>query len=168
MGDKARAGELELRDEIALHERGWRIKRFAWGVFALTLSAALLGLLGAGPASNAVSGNQGSSFWIEYQRFARYQAPSELKIHFKAPGQEELHLWFDRDFYENLQVQRFDPAPLKTLSAEDHVILVFLLQNEASSGKVVLDFKPGKFWRNQGQIRLQNGPSLHIKQFYYP
>lgn len=167
MGNES-GGALQLKDQIHLHKRGWVIKRIAWAVFALIIATALGGLLGPGPASKAIAGEQNSPLWVEYNRFNRYQAPTELKIHFKAPGKEEVHIWMDRQLADNFQVQQFDPQPFKMYTTPDRVYLLILQEKESSGGKVVLDIEPTKFWRNKGRIGLRDGPTVEVNQLYYP
>jgi hypothetical protein len=168
MGKEPTGGDLELRDEIRLHKRGWIIKRVTWVFFALVLVAAVAGFLGPGPASKTIMGKKGSALWIEYERFGRYRSPSELKINFKAPGREEVHVWIDRKFAEHLEIERFDPVPFKNFTSEDRLYFVFLQEKETPSGMVILDVEPIKFGANNGRIGLRDGPDLELKQFIYP
>jgi hypothetical protein len=44
-----RHGDLEIQEDLPFQRREWLVERVAWGVMALLIVAALLGLFGTGP-----------------------------------------------------------------------------------------------------------------------
>lgn len=69
-----RVGELETSQDIDLQSRAWAVQRVGWGVIALTVLAALLGLFGPGLFNNATAGSKEAPLWLEYKRFGRFQS----------------------------------------------------------------------------------------------
>lgn len=168
MGKPSSGKELELEEHMGHHEAAWRIKRVAWTCMCAVIIAALAGLLGPGPASKARAGEEGSQLSVEYYRFARYQAQTELKIHYKAPGAEQVELWLDRRFVERMHLEGWEPSMEKSVISDDRVHFIFLQKTNAPSGEVVLRFEPNAFWKNEGKLGLSGGPSVEIKQLYFP
>lgn len=54
MGSTERVGDLELGQDLPFQRREWAVQRIAWAAMAAVLTAALLGLFGSGPVSDAV------------------------------------------------------------------------------------------------------------------
>jgi hypothetical protein len=108
-----RVGDLEIEQNLAQQRREWTIQRIGWVVMVLLALAALLGLFGGGPFSEGTAGDRDGPLWVEYPRFARLQAPAELRLHVGSeavPG-NEARVWLDRDFIENVQIQHITPEP---------------------------------------------------------
>lgn len=70
---------LQIDEDLAFQRRSWRWQRAGWLGFVALIVAGLLGVFGAGPLSRAES--SGAGLRIEYDRFARTQAPTSLVIH---------------------------------------------------------------------------------------
>ena len=74
----AKDGGIDLADDISLQEKTWRVQRVGWAVMALLVAAGLAGVFARGPLSRAEA--QGQGLRLEYERFERYQAPSEIRV----------------------------------------------------------------------------------------
>lgn len=72
-----RIGDLDIAQDLEHQRREWVIERIGWAIMALILLAALAGLLGSGPLSNARIDHPGSHLSAEYNRFERYQSPTK-------------------------------------------------------------------------------------------
>ncbi|MBC7944880.1 MAG: hypothetical protein H7X91_06400, partial [Burkholderiales bacterium] len=63
----------------------------------------------SGPLSHDIAGQPGSALWVEYDRYARSQAPSEYLVHIKpeqiADGKVRLSL--NLDFFEHVEKASF-------------------------------------------------------------
>lgn len=72
---------LQIDDNPALQARFWRVQRIAWGLFALALIGALLGLTGrSGPFAQAQVGIGTTE--ITYPRITRIGVPSSITLLF--------------------------------------------------------------------------------------
>ena len=85
-----RSGDLEIAQDMTFQRRSWAVQRVGWGVVAVTIGAALLGLLGSGPLSRSTAVAPGA-FAVEYERFVRELVAAErAPIHaFEAGGKRD-------------------------------------------------------------------------------
>ena len=104
---------LELPGER--QDRPWelRAQRLGWGVFLLLILAALAGLLGHGPFSRTQAGDAASALRVAYNRFERYQGPTELQLHLKPEALRDgkFRVWIGRDFLDGVEIERIEPEP---------------------------------------------------------
>lgn len=143
------------------------MQRVSWGLIAVFLLAALLGLLGNGPLSTARV--RSGPVELEYNRFERLQAPSVLvfRLHPGVPA-GRIELWFSRTFMEGLQVQRITPQPSAARAEADRLVFAFEvspLERQTSISFRVIPIVPGFHEARAGQV---GGPELSLWQFVYP
>jgi hypothetical protein len=91
-----RIGDLEISQDLAFQRKTWKAERIAWGCIGLIAMSALAGLFGNGPLSRATVGRTEKGFWIEYDRFVRYESPTMLRIHAQGSGGSEIRLRLSR------------------------------------------------------------------------
>jgi hypothetical protein len=165
MGETRRLGDIEVHSDLEHERREWIVQRIAWIIMALVLACAMAGLLGAGFLSKAQIGSDGLR--IEYDRFARSQGPSELRIHCKPPAGETFRLMISRPFIDHIEVEAITPEPKEQTSTREQAEFVFNRGAE-SEQVVVFRFQPAKFGKISGQIALHGGPAIVLKQFFWP
>lgn len=122
----------------------WRLEQVAWAILALIIIAALLGLLGPGPLSESVAGEQNSDLWIDYERVARYQAPLTIRVHLRpqAPATSPARISINRGFYEAVEVRAISPEPLAQHVTTDQVIFDIGRGGAAGSTAVTFHLQP--------------------------
>lgn len=110
-----RAGDLEISQDMAFEQRDWLFQRIGWTAMLLVALAALAGLFGPSPWTRLTAGQPGTALWVEYYRFDRVEAPTDLKINLGPSagldGAKELRLWIDRDYTEGLNIEQISPEP---------------------------------------------------------
>src|SRR5688572_7914845 len=91
--------ELQLEEELPMHERSWVIQRVGWVLIILFVLAAAAGLFGDGILSKkkSTSGNATA----EYERFARYE--SETKILLQSPNESINTLSLSQKYVEGMR-----------------------------------------------------------------
>ncbi len=162
---------LELEGER--EDRGWelRAQRLGWGVFLLLILAALAGLLGHGPFSRTQAGDPASPLRVVYNRFERYQGPTELQLHLKpeAVRDGKLRVWIGRDFLEGVEIERIEPEPETVEAGSDRHVFVFNAPRLTGETAVIIRYLPErKFARQRVRTGLEPGPELKFHQFVYP
>jgi hypothetical protein len=165
-----RVGDLEINQDLQHQRLEWKIERVGWVVMALTLLAALAGLLGSGPLSSATAGERGSALWVEYNRLERYQGPAMLRVHM-GPGAArdgKARLWLSREYVENIELRHIDPEPESVEAAPDRLIYTFNLPDPTRPTAVTYHFEANRFWRMPVGVGLDGGPELQFSQFFYP
>ncbi|MEU1889606.1 hypothetical protein [Streptomyces pristinaespiralis] len=81
---------LEIDDSEAFHRKEQTFERVGWAVLALLLVAACLGVFGDwGPVASATAKSPGGIVTMEYDRFDRYTARTDLTITTGAPTVDE-------------------------------------------------------------------------------
>lgn len=165
-----RIGQLQLEEDMRHQRHEWRAEQIGWALMLLVLIGAVAGLLGPGPLSQTVAGTEGSTLWVDYQRIARYQAPAELRIHFRNPdpGGEDGRLSLNRDFYEAVEIQTISPLPKSTLLTHDRVQFVFPADTRLGATAVTFHFHPIQRWRRPVSVSLDGGERRDFSIFVLP
>lgn len=116
-----------VREDMRFQEREWRIKRVAWGVFAIAVVAALGGAFSRGPLSETRAASEDGALVVEYARFERDGASSELVVHVPASdGRASLYL--ERAFLQSFSIDSIEPRPIESSSRDGGVHYVFTSQ----------------------------------------
>ena len=105
---------LQLAEDMAFQERNWRAERIAWMAMALTVLAALLGLFGSGPLSEARSADPSGALEVSYSRFLRLSAPASITVKARpapAPA-ERFALQLDAEFTQAFRIASVTPLRL--------------------------------------------------------
>jgi hypothetical protein len=166
--------ELDLRDDIRFHQRQWTFERAGWAALALLLLLAFAGVFGAGPLSHAGVASHDQQLTVEYDRFARRQAPSSLTLRFspQAVQQGKLRFWLARDYVESLGVQHVEPEPAATQVSAGRIVYEFDVyeMNAAPGGdlEVTFELEPEHAARLQGSAGLEGGAAVSFWQLIYP
>ncbi len=170
-GRRSLKSELELEGHWEDHPWELRVQRIGWILFALLILAALAGLLGHGPLSRATAEDPASSLRIEYQRFERYQGPTELRLHAapQAVRGGKLKIWLSREFLDNIELEQVVPQPVTAELGSDRQTYVFDAPHLTAETLVVLRYKPTlKFARTTVRAGVEGAPELSFWQFAYP
>lgn len=122
---KARAGDLEISQDLEHEKKAWRVQRIGWVVLGLVWLAGLAGLFGSGPLSGATA--TGPDLRLEYERFVRYTAPQELTLHLGpgATARPKVRLWVDSKYLESQQIESVVPEPESVEAGPDRMVFVF-------------------------------------------
>jgi hypothetical protein len=167
MGKLRAFGDLQIQYDPAHERKEWFAQRVAWTLMALIVAAALAGLLGPGPLSNARAGNKGSKLSVECSRFARYQGPETLRIFCQPESGQEFRVSLDRSYVERIQIHGISPEPKETIARSEQYIYVFAREQEGEQ-LVLFDLHPNAFGRTETRIMLDNIESVTLTQFYWP
>jgi hypothetical protein len=159
---------IELGQDMEFQRRSWTAQRFAWMLLALCIAAAFVGLWGSSPMSQRIASATDGSFHIEYQRFARFKAPTQLSLHFKpqAVRAGEVRLWVATSYLERFVPRQIVPAPRSAEAGEQRVVFVFAAE-PGRGGTVIFDMQP----QGMGSVAAQAGvgeATLGFRQFVYP
>jgi len=169
MAKREAATGLDCAQDLPYQRREWFVERVGWALMLLLVLAALLGLLGSGPLSQAVASATDASMQVEYPRFDRYQSPTELRVHLQpTPGMDTGRLWLDREFIDRVQLARIDPEPLATAVAPDRFVYSFGLLPADAPVTITFHLEPNRFGRMPVRLGLVDGPELAFTVFVLP
>lgn len=106
-----RVGDLEINQDLAFERRQWPVQRVGWGVGALIIVAALLGVFGSGPLSAATAGDE-ETLLVHFQRFVRHKGQGELVVKV-GPNQAsagQVELWLTTEYLGRDRPTRHQPG----------------------------------------------------------
>ena len=159
---------LEIATDLKHQRRLWIVERIGWTLMALIVVAALGGLFGNGPMSKARAGD--TSLQLNYERFARYEAPTELRAHVgpELTQGKQLRLWISRDYLDHLEVERTMPPAVANDLAPGRVLYIFNLAQTNTPAQVTFYVRHTGFGKTTGRAGIIGGPEVQFSQFVYP
>lgn len=168
MAAKGNAG-LDIDEDMRFHERNWLLQRIGWIGITLVLGAALAGVFGSGWLSKGSISAPGGALYVEYDRFARYIAPTALRIRLTPKlGQRQVGLGVSTDFLDTVQLERITPEPESVEARADQLVYFFKVADAGRPSTVVFHLKTQHLGRVSGRVALVDGPAVTFEQFVYP
>lgn len=162
--------QIESPASLRTQKREWAFERIGWGICALILVAAVLGLLGPGPLSDRTATSKDGTVHVEYSAFERYEAPSELRIRVqpKTLQNNTVRLAISRSFADETTIDNIAPEPLATEMQGDKLIFVFQVTEIDDDWLVVCRYTHDTYGSLSYEVGLDGGDSVSISQFIYP
>ncbi|HEX2116197.1 MAG TPA: hypothetical protein VHM01_17470 [Alphaproteobacteria bacterium] len=162
--------DIQTEADLGLQRRTWRVQRVGWAIFAILVLAALAGAFGSGPLSRAEAGSEASGLRIEYERFARLHAATNLVIRAdrRLARNDELAVILSGAALQSLELPSTMPPADGTGLAPDSVVLRFRTDRQPGELTVVLHAKPRRMGLLTAQVGLRDGPAHTIRQWVYP
>ncbi|MDQ6733646.1 MAG: hypothetical protein M3Z35_05925 [Nitrospirota bacterium] len=163
-------GSPELNQDLPFQHRTWRIQRIGWGVIALVLLCAVLGLFGHGPLSRTTARDPSLSLSLDYERFGRYQNALTLRVHVheRATDQDTVRIWFSRDYLSQIEIQQIVPEPVGAETSPTGMIYVFRLAQPEQRSDVIVSVQMQAIGYVAGRIGLDESHALTFWQWIYP
>jgi hypothetical protein len=140
MAPVPRRGDLQIGEDVDFLRRAWRVQRVGWALLVLILLAALLGLTGTGPLSQATAGSEGGP----------------------------VRVWFDRQYLHKVEVTGVVPEPESVEVSPDRVTYVFLAAEGGGPVELAFDLKPMRFGSWSGRMGAGDAEPVHLRHFVYP
>src|SRR6476619_1410420 len=112
---------LEIDEELRLHEKGWIIQKVGQVIVVLVIIAGDLGVFGEGLLSNTTPHN--GTVKVEYERFFRYQ--TEMKIVVKSKEHIST-ISFPQAYLKKFKLIRFMPEPESNSTKGKETVYSFL------------------------------------------
>lgn len=165
-----RVGDLEINQDLDFQRRTWVVERVGWGVMALTVLAALLGLFGPGLFNNATAGSKKARLWLEYKRFGRFQAPTTVQIHLgpNVGSDGKMRVLLNRDYLNGMQIQQVTPPPESVEAGSKQLTYIFQVAEPNQPTAVTFHLQTQQIGLLSGQVGLSREQPLRFSQFIYP
>jgi hypothetical protein len=173
-GELPEVGDLQIDEDERFDRRSGRVQRVAWVVFALVLAAALLGAFGNGWLSTQRARSADGALEVEYERFVRFQSPTEIELRVAAAPDGPVRLWIDRAWLERLQPDLVVPEPESRELGRDGLVMVFRPLRPGEPIVVTLRLQVERLGTAEASIGLlaegQTAPAspVAIRQFVLP
>ncbi|GAA5514425.1 hypothetical protein Dcar01_03180 [Deinococcus carri] len=174
MSGPSRIGDLELSQDLDFHRREIRGEKIGWAVMLLVVLAALLGLFGSGPLSTGEARTPDGRLEAEYNRFARYMAPAELRLTFRpeAVREGQVQVWLSRDYLQHMVIQKVIPEPDSVQLDGPRLIYTFNVRQGTQSGDLVFELETEAIGRLNGSLGLMEptgaAQGAGFSTFIYP
>lgn len=110
--DELRDRTYPVQEFMDVQQRHWRLERVGWVLFLLLVLLALLGLFSRGALSLTVSQSADGALAVEYQRFERNSAASQIIVKVRAEPGEVVQLEITGDLMDKFIIEGMQPAPL--------------------------------------------------------
>ncbi|GMA17427.1 hypothetical protein E5F05_11220 [Deinococcus metallilatus] len=169
-----RIGDLELAQDLEFHRREVRIERLGWAAMLLIVLAALLGLFGSGPLSEKRVQTPDGGLQVKYNRFARYMAPTELRLTF-SPGavrDDQVHIWLSREYLQHMEIQKIIPEPDSAQLEGNRLTYTFNALQNGQPGQILFELQTEAIGRLRGAAGLAgasgNTQEVRFTSFIYP
>ncbi len=165
-----RVGDLEISHDPAFQRREWTAQRVGWVVWLAVIVAALAGLMGEGPMSDATAGADGGPLQVEYHRFVRHAAPETIRIHLR-PGAvqgKQARVFVSREYLEGLQIEDVTPELSSMEAVQDGTVYVFDLGAAGAPATIVFDVQHEPMGLTDARVRLGEQEAVSFSQFVYP
>ncbi len=165
-----RVGDLEISNDPEFQRREWSAQRVGWVVWLAVIVAALAGLMGEGPLSDATAGAEDDLLRVQYHRFVRHAAPRTLKIQLQ-PGAvqgKQARVWINQEYLEGLEIQDITPEPSSVEAASGRVIYVFDLDKKGEPATILFDLEHESIGRKVARVGLDDRQVVSFTQFVYP
>lgn len=161
---------MEIDQDLAFARRSWGVQRVGWLGMGVLLVLALAGIFGSGPLSHGEVSLPGL-LRVEYQRFARYQAPQTLRAHVDpaATGTGEVRLWIDRGYLADARVDTITPPPARVEAGGERLVYVFPTSRPGEPVTIVFALQAEHIGPTSGRVGLDGGETFApFRQFVYP
>ncbi|MHC2992572.1 hypothetical protein OB13_13630 [Pontibacter sp. HJ8] len=161
--------ELEIDEDSAFAKSTWTAERVAWVLIGVLLLAVLLGFTGNGGVTGInkrTAGSQATGIAVEYDRYLRREAPSEIKVILSGTSSEATkELQFNQDFYDQVHVEQVIPEPTEVSTHENGITYKFA--GTAPIMPIIFYLQPKHMGTHE--IHVQAGKSsVSFSQFVYP
>ncbi len=160
--------ELEIDQALEFQKRSWVAQRVAWAIAVLILLAAVVGLFGNGPFSNASVVVPGLS--IRYERLERHAMPTSVDfiISPETMKDNEATLTLDRSFLEDVRIDSIVPEPKDTRVDSDSITYSFEVADISEPIEVTLLLEYDGMGIVEGRASAGDTPPAAFRQFVYP
>jgi hypothetical protein len=154
--------DLEIEEDIPLHEKGWRFQRIGWALIFAFILAAAVGVFGDGIASRRTLIDNGVR--LEYDRFYRHEARMEMKIHYDNYSTVPVHVSIANSYLQKFKIESILPEPSSSRVEGDRMHYFF-----EGSGPMDITFyaTPRTFGSIKGLIGIGD-KDYPISHFIYP
>ncbi len=166
-----RVGDIQVSQDLVFQRRMWVAQRVGWIGMLVVGILALVGYVGHGPLTGGMVGSAATGLEIDYARFARHRADTQLvfTVHPRAIENEQATISINAEYLEGVQVVGTLPQEPDTVSVGPHwVTYTFQVGDATQPVRIVFDIEPVKNGLRTLEARVGAGEPLRVRQFIYP
>lgn len=142
-------------------------EKVAFALLVLFIVAAIAGLFGGGPLSEATATSDDGQMRVEYERFCRRVAQQTIDITLPTqPGVSKVELRIDPGYLRRVQITEIFPQPLESVHHETG-LLRFATDGSGQPMSVRVHLEAQRAGLQQSRLSV-GSHIVHIKQLVYP
>jgi hypothetical protein len=159
---------LDVDQDLEFQRRDWTFERIGWIAMLLIVLAALVGVFGHGPAGRAEALSDDHSLRVQYGRFERRGAKSELTVFVRrdSAAGSAVSIWINDAFLRAIQLEAIDPEPVRQVSVGDKTLYDIAVAGD--SARLTFAFTPQQMGKRQLELGIMGREPVSISQFVYP
>lgn len=160
---------IELDEDMAFQRGAWRVERVGWGLMALILLAASLGLFGSGPLSETLVLIPQSSARIEYGRFQRQSSSTVVTIEVAdaATAAGELVIAVNGEFLRAYDIRNIRPEPTRSVALADGI--AFRIETAPRAPATIhFHLQTARVGFFRPSLTIAAGPAVELPVLIYP
>lgn len=166
----SRTDDIEAGCDPEFESRWWRVQRIVWVILVLILLAGVAGLFGHGPLSEATAHPPRSQLRVRYDRLARRETPSSLKLRLEkaalASGLVRIRL--NRALLDHMQLKQIVPTPLESEPLADGARFVFRTDPSRESAVIIFIENPATPGFVEAEVCVEGAEPVRFRQFVFP
>jgi hypothetical protein len=154
-------------EDMRLQRATWRFERYGWIGLCAVIVLAVLGLFGNGPLSSATATTSNGQLQVEYGRFERNGAATDMRLHVAAPSAQRPEIRIGNAFLDAFTIEAVTPQPAEQRSGPDGVEMAFEAE-DSGPVHVYFSLRPEAVGLVKSEIALAGGAPARFTQFIYP
>lgn len=163
-----RLGQLEINQDFEFQRREWRFQFIGWLLMSLPIVAALLGLMGSGPLSDATATAPDSSLQVEYHRFLHRHNPGQITLHLRQSPPQKARIWISHSLLHGMKLEETTPRAETVEAGASGDYLTFLTDGTGGPMTIKLYIDPEAIGWLSASAKLDGEPAVEFGQFIYP
>lgn len=148
-----------------MQRRHWAFERLAGVMVFSIIVLALLGMFSKGPLSASVAGS--GALKIEYQRFQRNGAASQMVIDALAEPGKNVRLNITGELLEAMTIESIHPMPVTSSTADHKGLSIVVTADEEGHVRAYLSLRADGLGLIRSQVESR-GERIGFWQFIYP
>lgn len=160
---------MPIDEDLEFQRRTWRVQRLGWGVLLVTLAVALSGVLGNGPLATAEAAGGGGGLTVEFDRFARADAPTSLALRAaaRAAPAETIVIELSRDWLRAIRLEAVIPEPQRVVAAGERIAYEFeVVPGDAVEVRFQIQYDEAGL--HEAEARIAGDLPARFRQVVYP
>ncbi|WP_181295069.1 hypothetical protein [Pseudomonas sp. Q2-TVG4-2] len=164
--DELSSRNYPIQEDMVLQSRIWKTERIGWAILIGMILVTFTGLFSTGPLSTVVAQTAAGDMQVQYQRFERHGASTEIKINARAGQDGQVWLTLDGDILESFMVENIQPEPVSSESFGRGLRLRFQPDPEGRA-TAYFSLRPSGLGLTKS-VAHANGQHIELTQFIYP
>lgn len=165
--DEFRDRDYPVQEFMRVQQRHWRLERIGWVVFLLIVLLTALGGFSKGALSLTTARSADGALTVDYQRFERNSAASEITVRLQGEPGEVMQLELTGDLLDKFSIEGIQPEPLNSESVHGGLRWSFRT-DQAGDATVYLALRVAGLGSAHSQLALTDTSRIAVDQFIYP